>query len=311
MAHDREAFHESYGSKVLAESFQPTLPYYFRTHTPHRLAYQGSWLWCGIVDAEGNRYACLREWKTEYTLNVLVSKIDSDPNSVASRIYKRLNMGIVSFEKDDAKQAIRVSPAFDPAAFHITLEPQHFQWKEAGGELDLEFNALGPALKYLCPGEKEDCLYMSEFCRVKGTLQGKKVQGFGGIDCAFGTPGIGWLQSKIYRLLEKYWIVWANRYEDQSLEYGICFDGEADFSLGFIVRDGKVRISDCSIHMENFEDGFPKKAGVRMGEETYVFQTNARVSRIKGFMQWANGEMKRDGDKGKIVETFSWMEFFG
>jgi len=311
MAHAREAFHERYGSKVLTQAFQPSLPYYFRTYTPHGLAYQASWLWCGLVDGEGNRYACLREWKTEYTMNVLVSRLNPDPDVVASRLYKRLNMGIILFEKDDARQVVEVAPAFDPEAFRITIEPQHFLWKDAGGELDLEFNALGPALKYLCPGETEDGLYMSEFCRVKGTLQGRKVQGFGGIDCAFGTPGIGWLQSKIYRLLEKYWIVWANRYEDRSLEYGICFDGEADFNMGFIVRDGVVTLSGCSIDMEHFEDGFPKQARVRMGEETYTFQTTSRVSRIKGFMQWANGEMKEDHDRGKIVETFSWMEFFG
>jgi len=307
----REAYDERYGSKVLAEAFQPSLPYYFRTYTPHRLAYQGSWLWCGIVDEEGNRYACLREWKTEYTMNVLISQLSTDLQEVATRLYKRLNLGIVLFEKDDKRQVIHVAPAFDPNAFHITLKPQSFHWKDANGDLELEFNAIGPALKYLCPGEMEDGLYMSEFCIVKGTFQGKKVKGFGGIDCAFGTPGIGGLQSKIYRLLEKYWIVWANRYDDQTLEYGICFDGEADFNLGFIVKNGDPKITGCSIKMENFEDGFPKKAHVTMGDEAYTFETTARVSKIKGFMQWANGEMKQKNEKRKVVEAFSWMEFFG
>ena len=63
--------------------------------------------------------------------------------------------------------------------------------------------------------------------------------------------------------------------------------------------------------MENFEDGFPKKATVTMGEGTYLFETTARVSKIKGFMQWANGEMKSTSEKRRIVEAFSWMEFFG
>jgi hypothetical protein len=311
MTFGREPYHESYGSKVLGEAFQPSLPYYFRTFTPHRLAYQGSWLWSGVVDEEGNRYACLREWKTEYSLNVLISKLETDLNEVSSRLYKRLNMGMIRFEKEDERQLIRVDSPFAPDAFHITLRPQHFQWKDADGELDLEFKALGPALRYLCPGEKEDCLYMSEFCRVSGMLQGKKVKGFGGIDCAFGTPGVGWLQSKIYRLLEKYWIVWANRYDDQSLEYGICFDGEADFNLGFVVRDGVAKISECSLQMESFDDGFPKQAEVVLGEERYTFGTTARVSKIKGFMQWANGEMRQEGDGRKTLESFSWLEFFG
>ena len=307
----RDPYDESYGSKVLAEPFQPTLPYYFRTYTPHRLAYQASWLWSGIQDEEGNRYACLREWKTEYTLNALVSKLEDDPEAVASRVYKRLNMGMIDFEMDDGEQAIQVQPPFAPGAFHVEIRPQHYRWKEADGELELEFTGLGPALKYLCPGEREDGLYMSEFCRVAGTFQGKPVKGFGGMDCAFGTPGVGWLQSKIYRLLEKYWIVWANRYEDDSVEYGICFDGEADFNKGFIVRDGVARISDCSIDMKGFDDGFPRQAIITLGDEKYLFETTARVSKIKGFMQWANGQMNREGEDRDIVERFSWLEFFG
>ena len=308
---ERKPYDASYGSRVLAEAFQPTLPYYFRTYRPHRLAYQASWLWCGIHDQEGNRYACLREWKTEYTLNVLVSKLDKDPQAVASRVYKRLNMGIIDFEMDQDQQVILVQPPFAPGAFHITVRPQHYQWKEADGELELDFRSLGPALKYLCPGEREDALYMSEFCRVTGTLQGRSVRGFGGMDCAFGTPGIGWIQGKIYSLLEKYWIVWANRYEDESIEYGICFDGEADFNSAFIVRDGRAKISDCTIRMEHFNDGFPRQANITMGDELYLFETTARVSKIKAFMQWAHGQMTREGDERKIAERFSWLEFFG
>jgi hypothetical protein len=311
MAVAREPYEESYGSKVLGEAFQPSLSHYFRTYTPHRLAYQGSWLWCGIRDEEGNRTACLREWKTEYTMNALVCKLEDDPATVASRMYKRLNMGILQFEKDEERQKILVASAFEPNAFHISLEPQHFHWKDADGELDLDFTALGPALRYLCPGEKEEGFYMSEFCRVTGTLAGRKVKGFGGLDCAFGTPGVGWLQGKIYRFLEKYWIVWANRYDDQSVEYGICMDGEGDFNLGFVVRDGVAKLSGCSVRMEHFEDGFPRSAEVNLEKETYSFRTTARVSKIKGLMQWANGEMRRGGDGRRILESFSWLEFFG
>jgi hypothetical protein len=204
-----------------------------------------------------------------------------------------------------------VQPPFAPGAFHVSIRPQHYQWKEADGELELDFRALGPALKYFCPGEREDALYTSEFCRVTGTLQGRPVKGFGGMDCAFGTPGVGWIQGKIYSRLEKYWIVWANRYEDESIEYGICFDGEGEFNLGFIVRDRTVSISDCTIRMEHFDDGFPRQAHISIGDDRYLFQATARVSRIKAFMQWANGRMNSERDERKAVERFSWLEFFG
>ena len=80
--------------------------------------------------------------------------------------------------KGENRQAVLVQPPFAPGAFQITVRPQHYRWREVDGELEVEFAALGPALKYLCPGEREDGLYLSEFCRVNGTLQGRAVKGF-------------------------------------------------------------------------------------------------------------------------------------
>jgi len=264
-----------------------------------------------MVDEEGGRYACLREWKTEYSMNALITRLDPDPTKVSQRLYRKLNMGMISFEKDDSAGKVYVRPAFASESFHVSIEPQHFYWTDAEGELECEFKALGPALRFLCPGDKEDSFYISEVCRVHGALKGKKIKGFGGLDHAFGSLGVGWLQSKIYRLLERYWIVWANRFEDQGIEYGICFDGEAEFKLGFIVRDGDVKVSGITLAMEHFEDGFPKEARLAIGDETYRFRTTGRVSRIKGFMQWASGEMKRDDETRSVVEAFGWLEFFG
>ena len=112
MTTGRESYDESYGSKVLAEAFRPTLPYYFRTYTPHGLVYQFSCLWCGLKDEEGDRYACMREWKTECSMNVLISKLDTDPNVVSSRLYKRLKMGMISFEMDKEQQQMQLNRLF-------------------------------------------------------------------------------------------------------------------------------------------------------------------------------------------------------
>jgi hypothetical protein len=206
---------------------------------------------------------------------------------------------------------VRSYPAKGALPFSVDIEPQHYHHTEAGGEVDLRFTALGPAMEYLCPGEVEDGLYASEFCEVEGTVQGTAVRGFGGMDIAWGPPGIGWTQSKIYTLLEEYWVVFVNEFEDGTREYGVAVDGTADFSVGFLVRNRVPRhIGGAEIAMQRSADGFPTAAAITLGTERYDFTTTARVAQIKGLMQWANGAMVQANGAAKARRRFAWIEYF-
>jgi hypothetical protein len=304
---------ERWGSRTLVRAFTPTAETYYRTHRPHGLAHQATWIWSCVADAEGQQYAVTREFKVEATTLALVSRLERDASRDSPRAYTNLYLGIIQHDLDTTGGRVLVAsyPAKGTLPFTVEIAPQRYHHTEAGGEVDLRFTALGPAMEYFCPGEHEDGLYASELCEVEGTVQGRPVRGFGGMDIAWGPPGIGWTQSKIYSLLEEYWVVFVNEFEDGSREYGVAVDGVDDFSVGFLVRERvPVHVGGAHIAMQRAADGFPARAAITLGAERYGFSTTARVAQIKGRMQWANGEMVLDGAARPARRRFAWIEYF-
>lgn len=306
------ALAERWGTRTLVRAYTPTAETYYRTSRPHGLAYQSTWLWSCVADDAGQHYAITREFKVEATTLAVISKLEPHTGRNSQRLYNNLYLGIIHHQIDSAAGAVGVAsyPAKSTLPFSIEIQPQHYHHVEAAGELDLHFTALGPAMEYFCPGELEDGLYSSEFCEVAGSIQGRPVRGFGGMDIAWGPPGVGWTQSKIYSLLEEYWVVFVNEFDDGTREYGIAVDGVEDFSVGFLVRDRVPQhLGGAEIAMQRDPDGFPCAAEITLGADRYRFTTTARVAQIKGHMQWANGSMLQDGAP-PARRRFAWIEYF-
>ncbi len=302
-----------WGSRTLVRAFTPQARVYQRTHSPHGLAYQSTWLWSCVSDESGQKYAVTREFKVEATTLAVVSRLADDTGQDSPRAYTNLYLGIVQHDIDAASGRVHVAsyPARGSLPFSVDIEPQRYRHTEAGGEVDLRFTALGPAMEYFCPGELEDGLYASELCRVEGTFQGKPVRGFGGMDIAWGPPGVGWTQSKIYTLLEEYWVVFVNELEDGTHEYGVAVDGSDEFSVGFLVRGGVPQhVGGAHIDMQRAADGFPSRATIELGAERFRFATTSRVAQIKGLMQWANGELVPEAAGAPARRRFAWIEYF-
>lgn len=306
-------FDERWGTRTLVRAFTPVAETYHRTHRPHGLAHQGTWLWSGVTDETGQQYAVVREFKVEASTLAMVSQLERGTERDSPRLYDNLYLGILLHDIDTANGRVRVAsyPAKGALGFSIDIEPQRYHHIEAGGEVDLRFTALGPAMEYFCPGELEDGLYASEFCEVEGTVRGRAVRGFGGMDIAWGPPGIGWTQSKIYTRLEEYWVVFVNEFDDGAREYGVAVDGVADFSVGFLVRDGvPLHVGGAEIAMQRSPAGFPLAADIALGPARYKFTTTSRVAQIKGLMQWANGEMVAADSGPPVRRRFAWIEYF-
>jgi hypothetical protein len=309
---DRSGLDARWGTRTLVRAFTPVAETYHRTFRPHGLAHQGTWVWSCVADDSGQHYAITREFKVEATTLAVVSKLERDTGRSSPRLYNNLYLGIIYHAIDSADGCVRVAsyPSKGALPFSVEIQPQRYHHTEAGGGVDLRFVALGPAMEYFCPGEWEDGLYASEFCEVTGTVQGNPVRGFGGMDIAWGPAGVGWTQSKIYSLLEEYWVVFVNEFDDGTREYGIAVDGVAEFSVGFLVRNGVPQhVGGATIAPQRGADGFPSAAEIRLGAECYRFATTARVAQIKGLMQWASGEMAQERT-ARARRRFAWMEYF-
>ncbi|MFC1822182.1 hypothetical protein ACFL9T_05710 [Thermodesulfobacteriota bacterium] len=316
MTKNSEELAKEYGIEVYTTSFTPdSLDDYSRTSNRFGLVWDQAWAYTTVTSVSGQRYAFIRGYEKAVTGMTMSSKLTEDMNMVSPRTFDHLYIGPVYFDLVEEKEMFRIKswPARNNFQFDVAVNRMH--WQEENGELDLHWEALGPACRILTPGAKiqEDMFYTSEICEVKGTVHGEEVSGFGGFDQCWLPPGIGWTQGKIYTYVQNYWIPWANRYADGSIEYGVTTFGAGDWSVGFFVENGKPYISnDNEINMTwgDYEgDRVPLNADVRHGQHHFKWTAGSRVSKIKGNMKWVDSKMINKARKDEPVETFSWNEY--
>ena len=303
-----------WGPQTISYSTIPKLYEYFRTYTPYRLSFQSIWLVANVMDDQGNKYNLLRMYDAESTSMVMASQEVPGLDSKAKPIFKpgEMYMGRIFHEIDEEKGHIYVQPLTHVGPpFSIVIRPQHYIWKDANGKIDLEFSALAPAIEFYIPGKREDALYRSEQCFVKGTLNGKPVIGWGDLDMSWGPQGIGFTQGKIYKLLEQHWVVFLNIFEDGTKEGGVFVDGLDQCKVGYYYKDGKGQVGrNTTFDIKYTEDGFPKAATIKMDDLTLQYTTESRVAKAEALVSWASGRMINQKETRKPVKTFSWFEFF-
>jgi hypothetical protein len=308
------AYSPEWGSATIAYMRKPELFEYFRTYRPHGLVAQGVWVVANVMDAEGNKYNLFRQYKAFDTTMTVSSMVVPGLDSNPVQLFKpgEMFIGRCSQEMDTEKGFIEIKPfQANPKAFNIQVRPQHLLWKDADGRIDLEFKALGSALEFYCPGILEDDQYRSEPCQVSGTLNGQPVSGFGVIDAAWGPAGCDFNQSKVYKLLEEYWVIWMNRYEDGSMDYGVFLNGLDQFHAGFYNKNGEDHVARDS-HLEVFynEANFVKGAKFNLDDQQFEFTTEAKVVQVASMVSWASGKVLNLSEKRVPVQSFSWFEFF-
>jgi hypothetical protein len=302
------------GSETVVYLHTPKIHDYFRTYTPYGLAFQSIWVVANVMDDDGQKYNLLREYKTTDTTMTMASREIPGLESQAEPLFEPGAMihGRIFHEIDEENGTIMVRPFLpNSTAYSVIIQPQKIAWKDAGGRIDLQFEALGPAMEYHCPGLLEDAMYRSEPHFVTGTVNGKKVSGFGVIDAAWGTPGVGFLQSKIYQVLEEHWIVWLNIYDDGTKESGVFITGVDRFEAFYYNKNGQARITRNNRFKPHFTpDGFIRGADITMDDLSFEFITESRIMQMKSFVTWASGRIVNKQEKRKPVRSFAWYEFF-
>jgi hypothetical protein len=304
-----------WGSRTVSCAHTPTIDEYFRTYTPHRLTFQSAWLVANVMDESNRKYNLLRKYETAGTAMTLASVEVQGIHSKAEQLFKPGDMflGRIYQEMDQERGLILVKP-FSPggAAFTITIRPQHIHWSDADERINLTFKAMGPALQYFVPGRLEDAMYRSEPHWVEGTVNGKKVSGFGVFDFAWGPAGVGFVQGKIYKLLEESWIVWANEFADGSRECGIFVEGVDEFNAYYYNQNGKALVTRKNkMDLNFYDDGFVKGAHITMDDLEFEFTSESRILQVPTtLVSWASGRVINTKDSRKPVKSFAWFEYF-
>lgn len=314
MQKTREEVAQEVGAEVIGSYFTPQrIEEYYRTTERFGLTWDTGWIWGEVWTESGQRYTLCRGYEKASTNQILVCKLTDDLGRTSEKLYKHLYMGPMYFEMsaDGEKVLLKSYPSKNNMKIELGVGTYH--WEEENGEIDLHFDRLGPAFRFLSPAAAtgEEVYYTSEVCRIEGVVQGEKVKGFGALDQAWLPPGVGWTQCKTYKYLQDYWIVFTNRYADGTIDYGISLYGAGNWNYGYYVDNGKATLSmeNNRFDMTWAEEGYPKKASLKMGPVNLEWTVKSRMYEIKGNVIWAAGQMINLDKKEKPVESTSWVEF--
>ena len=301
------------GSKLRPYTNTPELEESYRLYQPsHSMAFMVTYMVANVMDNEGHKYNLFREYKGFDTLNMVANRSIPDGVTLAQPLFQpgETYLGKANNDMVD-DQTFKVQPYLaDPNLFSVVRGAQWAKWRDLSGRFELEYQALGPALEYYCPGRAEDTMYRSEPYSITGTLDGKDVHGYGVIDTSWGTPGIAWEQSKIFRYLEEVWLVWCNVFEDGTKECGVFMDGVDKFGCGYFNRNGETMVAgQKKSEILWTPDGFLQGANFAVGDLPFVFTMDARIVAVPNFLNWASGSVRIAGDTRTPVESYAWLEF--
>ncbi len=116
------AYSPELGSETISYTRTPGLSEYFRTCSPHGLAFQSIWVVANVMDETGRKYNLMREYKAADTTMTLASKEVPGLDAEAEPLFKPGDMyhGRIFHEMDEQNQLIWVKP-FLPESSNLDL----------------------------------------------------------------------------------------------------------------------------------------------------------------------------------------------
>ena len=314
MKKSNEEMFKDFGYEVIAAPFTPgSISDYFRTTQKKGLEWAEGWLSVSLQSDNGQRYGFVRGYEKTSSNLILSFKMRDDLLDVSSKLFKKLYTGKIVFDLTDGQEAVVIKSNPSKHNFHIQLNVNKIHWKEESGDIDLQFESLGPAFGYYIPGGriKEELYYTEELFRATGKVLGETVNGYGSLDQVWLPPGIDWFESKGFLFFEDQWIVWANRYPDGSTDYGLVISGPENWNICFYADGGEIYTPENNnIDIKWAEEGYPLKVDVAMDNNRLQFQWTCkqRILEVKDMGLWANGQMINLAKKNKPVEGYAWFE---
>jgi hypothetical protein len=304
---------DEWGSTLIPYTRTPEIEDLYRLSQPYNsMVFAVTYMVANVMDRDGNKYNLFREYKAFDSLNCHFSISIPDGVTLSESIAQPGEAYLGKCDNDMIDhRTFQVSPyLYGTGPMTIMRGPQRTQWMDLNGRIELEYKALAPALQYHCPGLIENSMYNSEPYWVKGTIDGKEVKGYGVIDTAWGTPGIAWEQSKLFRYLEEVWVVWCNVFEDGSRETGVFMDGVDKFGCGYYNQNGTAFAAGQSKgEIIWTPDEFIQSANFSVGGIPFVFTMDARVAQVPNFLNWASGSVSRVDETRVPKMSFAWLEF--
>lgn len=218
------------------------------------------------------------------------------------------------------------------SSLEVEVSGDKFRWFEKD-LLDITGTMVPHAVQIYSPGPKgrDGFSYVSQYIRVKGTVLGKKVDGWLGYDFIYFAAGITYPTSMLGSRgkvpgINCAWPSFANEYEDGSWECGYLGAGLEDwqFAIGVDNKGNVMRGHVVNMDIKEKPNRFPLHLDFRVYdevkgiEEDWVWDTVPNTDLLdipKLFpdipVYWASeGFLRRKNETRKIKRSLGWPDFY-
>jgi len=280
----------------------------------------------GFVDEDGQQYAVERKFIGPMTGGLWLMKATGDEIALDPGAFATTR-GEIKREFTDERarwhgQLMSVTSAsgevIPDAGLDLTITDDDIRWTE-GDLVDVRGTLVGPGAQFNLPSTAEPMLYLSHMYAVTGTVRGKKVEGFVWNDYCYWPHGRDWKEYRFFRELQHGWLVFVNRYDDGSVEWGHLCHGREGMRFGVVHDADHVVTSstDPTFHATLDDEQYVPRATFDLGDGDVWQWTGPAASRLTAFSNARPGgyraqlgRVQRAGDTRRIVNEFSWLECF-
>ncbi len=317
-----------FGGQPLLGIFEPVAE-----DSTHRVSYfglplEGTWPYGVLRTDSGKEYALMRKitWQTTNYLIIQISGeggLRLDPRTFShcqhgGRVLRRLKNGYDEY--------VGVEGPGNRPGFKLRMGDDDFYWEEKG-ILRLQGKRTLPGWHVYVPWREEKGtgqqggLYYTSVCyTADGEIFGEKISGFYIIDQSYLPQGIDWndFENLIWGYYQQAWAVWANEYEDGTMEWGHFSWGADRFKFGTVINsDGMIVDSHHSeLKTEWADNGYVRRLIYDFGGNDQWEFITAPNGRFVEFSDWSrvwrghSGVVQRVGETRKPLRWMGWQEVF-
>ncbi|WP_322761840.1 hypothetical protein [Frankia sp. Cr2] len=276
-----------------------------------------TYLYGTLRDLEGDLFSAMRRiyagngGRERFLLQSTIDNTDlkvhpaSRHSARATGVTRGTQDGTFRFESD---------PAAEGEPFHIEATATAFTWTE-GDTLDLTGRLVPPGTQWHLPARERGMAYLSQLYEVEGTILGREVGGFLGMDDVYMHgemyDGNDILVGDKAHIL---WYTWATRYTDGSLDFGHFLVGHEQLAFALLANEKTEVFTSHDIDAQvTFDQTGTWVAGIDLtaSGQQWEFLPDPR-GRMVDFMPMPNpqveGRWRRVGDTREPLTWFAWGE---
>jgi len=315
-----------YHERTIVGWFDPRIADVAPGQAKYGLNLQVQYFYGGLSDDEGRLYVLERKFIGPMTSGLwLMTNRDAEHLRLApaslrtSRGEIRRHFTAESHRYADALMAKvgRDLVSDEEQPLDLSFTDGGITWTE-GDLLACEATPVGTGLMHYSPTPEDSLLYTMQAYTAEGTVMGRRANGFVLVDHGYWPHGPEWKEFRFFAHSQVAWNVFANQYEDGSVDAGFFICGLNDFAVAgaFDHKGPRFATSELQAALTLADDDWMGSASYRAAGEEWVF-TPEPTGRMNEFSsaRWAGyraqaGVTRRAGDTRPLKVGFTWLEFF-